>query len=162
MMKRILFIIFCLALPACVSATEKSNESRVLVLGFDLPGADTVQRRFIREEVMRELSGRGESVVPVMELEEHFLGENAVPEESSLSDEIVQNWAGRVPSAAIVSGRCEKTAGGVWNIYCTFYLVKDRKYVRKTIRTEGSSLPDTKFLAGEILRILHDPTFSQI
>ncbi len=155
-MKRFPVFIACLLFTVSLSAAEKYPDARVLVLGFDLPGSDSVQRRYLREELMRELSAIGKTVVPVMELEEHFLGDNSAGDNLSPAENNLHAWAERIPSCAIVSGRCDKTSSGTWNVHCIVYLVKEKKYMRKTVSAEGSTLPDTKKIAGEILIVLND------
>ena len=152
-MKRIGFILifFLILVPL---ASEQDAGSRVLVLGFDLPEADSVERRFVREDVMRFLGEQGVPVVPVMELEGFFLGENPVREESSASERALRAWADRIPCGIIIAGKGEKDSSGVWIFHCTIYLVRENSFRHETMHINGPSGPDTKALAAEIRRFI--------
>ena len=123
---------------------------RILVAGFDIPGAGVIERRYLREEVMRCLVSAGAAVVPVMEMEEQVLGDDPMGVFPPDEEKTVMRWAERIDASVVISGSCERK-GESWVVRLLIYGRDDRRFTRYEFEAPGTSYPDPGALAHEIL-----------
>lgn len=103
-MKRIFAIIVMIFFIAPGYVPAKQPAPRLLVLGFSSSLLDEIEERFLREEVIRELSRRGISRVSVMQTERALRSRgNFNPFSAGIND--IMETAATVGATHVITGR---------------------------------------------------------